>query len=79
MWRVNVPNPLKVDLTRLPRADALALFAAMREMAVGPFSGTVYALGNDAYYRVVEGYNIFFDLIPDQHVVNVTAVSGSVH
>ncbi len=31
-------------------------------------------LGNDSYYRVVEGYLLFFDLIPDQHVVNVTAI-----
>ena len=35
-----------------------------------PLAGEVYKLGNDAYYRVVEGYLIFFDLILDQRVVN---------
>jgi len=28
----------------------------------------------DAYYRVVAGCLIFFDLVLSQHVVNVTAV-----
>lgn len=74
MWRVNVPNPLKVAVTRFPRADADRLFAAMREMTTDPLAGDVYRLGGDAYYRVVEGYLIFFDLIPARHIVNVTAI-----
>jgi len=46
----------------------------MRAMAADPLSGEVYKLGNDSYYRVVAGYLIFFDLIPDQRTVNVTAI-----
>ena len=74
MWRVNVPNPLKVAVTRFSRADADLVFAAMRAMAADPLSGEVYKLGNDGYYSVVAGYLIFFDLIPDQRTVNVTAI-----
>jgi hypothetical protein len=74
MWRVNVPNPLKVALTRFPRVDADWIFAAMREMATDPLVGEVYTLGGNSFYRVIERYLIFFDLIPDQHVVNVTAI-----
>ncbi len=48
MWRVNVPNHLKVAVTRFSRADANLVFA--------------------------EGYLIFFDLVPDQRTVNVTAI-----
>jgi hypothetical protein len=33
MWRVNVPNPLKVAVTRFHRPDAERPFAAMRELA----------------------------------------------
>ena len=46
----------------------------MRAMAGDPLSGEVYKLGDDSYYRVVEGYLIFFDLVADQRTVNVTAV-----
>jgi hypothetical protein len=74
MWRVTVPNHLKVAVTRFARADADSVFAAMRAMAGDPLSGEVYGLGKDSYYRVVEGYLIFFDLIRDRHVVEVTAI-----
>ena len=45
MWRVNVPNPLKVAVTRFHRPDAARLFAAMRELAADPLSGRVYRIG----------------------------------
>ena len=53
MWRA--PNPIKVAVTRFDRADADLVFAAMRAMAADPLSGDVYKLGDDGYYRVVEG------------------------
>ena len=74
MWRVNVPNPLKAAVTRFHRADADRLFAAMRELAADPLSGRLYRIGTNSYYRVVFGYLLFFDLVPEQHVVNVTAI-----
>jgi hypothetical protein len=74
MWRVNVPNPLKVAVTKFRRAEADLIFAALRELATDPFSGEIYMLGNDSYYRVVEGHLVFFDLIPNHQVVNVTAI-----
>ncbi len=74
MWRVNVPNPLKVAVTKFRRAEADLIFAALREMTIDPFSGEVYMLGNDSYYRVVEGSLVFFDLISNQQLLNVTAI-----
>lgn len=74
MWRVNVPNPVKVAITRFQRPDAERLFAVMHELSTDPLSGSVYRIGANAYYRVIDGYLIFFDLVPDQHVVNVTAI-----
>ena len=32
MWHVNVPNDLKVAVTRFPRGDADLLFAVLRAM-----------------------------------------------
>src|SRR2546425_1149574 len=45
MWHVNVSNPLKVAVTRLPRADADLIFAALKELRTDPLAGRVYALG----------------------------------
>ena len=42
MWRVNVPNPLKVAVTKFKRADADLVFAAVRELASDPLLGEVY-------------------------------------
>jgi len=74
MWRVNVPNELKVAVTRFLRRDADLIFAALRAMRDDPLADDVYTLGSDCYYRVVERYLIFFDLLPSEHVVNVTAI-----
>ena len=44
-------------------------------MREDPLAGDdVYMIGGDSYYRTVAGYLIFFDLIPSEHVVNVTAI-----
>ena len=74
MWRVIVPNALKVAVTKFPRADADALFSALRAMATDPLSGETYALGIGRYYRVVGSYLVFFDLIEANHTVNVVAI-----
>ena len=74
MWRVNVPNPLKVAVTRFHRPDAEQLFAAMRDLSADPLSGRTYRIGTNSYYRVVDRYLLFFDLVPNQHVVNVTTI-----
>jgi len=39
-----------------------------------PLGGYVSALGRDSYYRVVAGYLIFFDVVPREHILNVTAI-----
>ena len=39
-----------------------------------PLGGYVYALGRDSYYRVVAGYLIFFDVVPREHILNVTTI-----
>lgn len=54
MWRVNVPNPVKVAVTKFPPADADRLFAAMRQMTTDALVGEVYGLGRAAYCRVIE-------------------------
>ena len=74
MWRVNVPNHLKVAITRFARGDADLIFAALHEMRDDPFAGDVYAIGRDSYYRIVRGVLVFFDLVPADHIVNVIAV-----
>jgi len=74
MWRVLVPNPLKIAVTKFPRADGDAVFNALRTMIADPLSGEVYALGGDSYYRLVGGSLIFFDLVPADHTVNVVAI-----
>ena len=74
MWHVNVSTPLKVAVTKFPRANADLVFAALKELRTNPLAGKVYALGGNTYYRVVADCLIFFDLVLSQHVVNVTAV-----
>ena len=51
MWRVNVPNHLKVAITKFARSDADLVFAALREMRDDPLAASVYATGRDSYYR----------------------------
>ena len=46
----------------------------MRAMTGDPLTGEVDSLGGDSYYRAVEGCLIFFDLIPDERVVKITAI-----
>ena len=74
MWQVNVPNHVKVAVTRFPRSDADLLFEALRAMRDDPLGGYVYAFGRDSYYRVVAGYLIFFDVVPREHILNVTTI-----
>ena len=66
MWQVNVPNHVKVAVTRFPRSDADLIFEALRAMRDDPLGGDVYALGGDSYYRVAAGYLILFDLLPER-------------
>ena len=69
MWHVNVPNDLKVAVTRFPRGDADLLFAALREMRTNPLRGEVYTVGVESYYRVVREYLIFFDVVLSERMV----------
>jgi len=39
-----------------------------------PFIVSVHKVGNDPYYRVVAGYLIFFDVLMDERIVNVSAI-----
>ena len=74
MWRVDVPLALKVAVTRWLRSDADRILAALREMRDDPFAGELYMIDVDSYYRVVDGYLIFFDVAPREHTVKVTAI-----
>jgi hypothetical protein len=74
MWRVDVPLALKVAVTRWPRSDADRILAALREMRDDPFAGELYTIDVNSYYRVVGGYLIFFDVVPSEHRINVTAI-----
>ena len=77
MWRVNVPNGIKVAVTRFPRHDADRIFAALRELSVDPLSGDVFSIGRSGYYKVVAEYLVFFDIVGAERAVNVTAIERS--
>jgi hypothetical protein len=74
MWRVDVPLALKVAVTRWPRSEADRILAALREMRDDPLFGDTYVMGVDRYYRIVNGYLIFFTVLPHEKRVNVTAI-----
>jgi hypothetical protein len=77
---VNVPNALKVDVTKLPRDDADAIFRYFRRMRDDPLNdpelGQPQALGAGQYCQAVGSYMVTFYLEPDAQVVNVTAVEA---
>jgi hypothetical protein len=43
-------------------------------MRDNPFAGEHYAIDVDSFYRVVEGYLIFFDVVWNDRLVQVTAI-----
>jgi hypothetical protein len=77
MWRVNVPNDVKVAITRFPRDDADRIFAALRALSIDPLPGGIFSIGGAGYYTVVAGYLVFFDVVEAERVVNMTAVERS--
>jgi len=75
MWRVNVAGPARKALERFPTVDRERINAALDEIALNPFSGDVRKLGPNTYRRRVGSYRLFFDLYPELHFVQVTAIT----
>jgi len=74
-WTVLLAGPARKSLSRVPAADHKRLLAALDEMQHDPFRGDVRKLqGLPGLRRRVGNWRIFFELVPEQRQVVVTAV-----
>ena len=72
-WTLRVANRAAKSLQHVPAKDRHRLVAALREMAVAPFSGDIVRLQGETHTwrRRVGRYRIFFEVSTDRLVVDV--------
>lgn len=75
-WQVRVAKRVQRALARMPADDQRRLLAALEEMRSNPFSGDIAHLRNQAatWRRRVGSYRNFYDVYPEQRVVDVVEV-----
>lgn len=76
MWEVRVRKPARRSVLRAPRPERERLLRALEEMEREPFTGDIQPLKNQptAWRRRVGAWRIFFDVYPDQRLVDVVDI-----
>jgi mRNA-degrading endonuclease RelE of RelBE toxin-antitoxin system len=76
-WTIHVAKRAEKQLSHFPGKDRERILAALQMMCDDPFSGHIVRLTNQptAWRRRVGSYRIFFDLYPDQLLVEVVDIS----
>jgi mRNA-degrading endonuclease RelE of RelBE toxin-antitoxin system len=74
-WVVLLAGPARKSLSRVPSADHKRILAALDEMQQDPFRGDVRKLqGLPGLRRRVGNWRIFFEIVPEQRQVVVSAI-----
>lgn len=74
-WTVLLAGPARKSLSRVPSADHKRILAALDEMQQDPFRGDVRKLqGLPGLRRRVGNWRIFFEIVPEQGQVVVSAI-----
>jgi mRNA-degrading endonuclease RelE of RelBE toxin-antitoxin system len=74
-WTVLLAGPARKSLSRVPAADHKRILAALDEMQQDPFRGDVRKLqGLPGLRRRVGNWRIFFEIVPEQKHVIVSAI-----
>lgn len=76
-WKIHVARRAEKQLNHFPGKDRERILAALQMMREDPFSGDIARLKGRplAWRRRVGSYRIFFDLYPDQLLIEVVDIS----
>ena len=75
-WTLRVAKRAEKQLKQFPAQDQARILAALQAMSQDPFSGDIVRLKNQltAWRRRVGSYRIFFDVYPNQLLVDVVEI-----
>jgi len=75
-WNLRIAKRAAKQLEKIPSKDQVRITAALQEMRTNPFSRDIIKLKNEpaAWRRRVGNYRIFFDVYPDEALVDVVDI-----
>jgi mRNA-degrading endonuclease RelE of RelBE toxin-antitoxin system len=75
-WRVLVARHAQKSVARAPKQERERLRVALEQMEGNPLAGDIKRLKNErtAFRRRVGDWRIFFDVHPEQHLVEVVEI-----
>jgi mRNA-degrading endonuclease RelE of RelBE toxin-antitoxin system len=76
-WNLHVAKRAQKELSRIPPKDQSRILAALRQMSENPFIGDIAPLKGQltGWRRRVGNYRIFFDVHPENSLVEVTDIA----
>ncbi|MGA2181494.1 MAG: type II toxin-antitoxin system RelE/ParE family toxin [Bryobacteraceae bacterium] len=73
-WTLVVTKPARRSLARLPNPDRERILHALDALQADPFSGDIKHLQPPAWRRRIGDYRVFYDLLPGDRLIVVTAI-----
>ena len=75
-WNLRIARRAAKQLDKIPAKDQARITAAFQEMRTNPFGGDIVKLKNEpsAWRRRVGNYRIFFDVHPDEGLIDVVDI-----
>jgi len=76
-WKLRIARRAEKELRKLPAKDRKRIATALAAMQLDPFGGDIVRLENQpaSWRRRVGSYRIFFDLYPDQALVDILRIA----
>lgn len=73
-WTLVVTKPARKDLGKVPNRDQARIKRTLQSLENDPFSGDIKRLEPDGWRRRIGSYRIFYDLLPEEKLIVVTAI-----
>jgi len=79
-WELVINNDTKKQLKNIPKKDAERAMAAVRDLAVNPYSGDIKKIEgeSDVWRRRVGSYRIFYEVLAERKIVYVFGIKRRV-
>ena len=76
-WSIRVTKSAEKQIKKIPRNDALRIFASLDEMEGSPFIGDIVKLEGESnvWRRRIGNYRIVYRLLVDERIVDIYDVS----
>jgi len=76
-WTLRIAKRAEKELRKIPAKDRKRIATALAAMRLDPFGGDIVRLENQpaSWRRRVGSYRIFFDLYPDQSLVDILRIA----